>query len=80
MPSNNLAARYRQKAAECLEASGLTLDPDERTKLLGISYAYYRLAEQAPRWAALNENNQITADAVTQVWVASVRLGRRNSS
>jgi hypothetical protein len=51
MPSDDLAARYRQKAAECLEAAGLTTDPNERTRLLDISYAYYRLAEHALQWA-----------------------------
>jgi len=53
MPSSDLAERYRQKAAECLEVAGLAADQNERTRLLDISYAYYRLAEHALQWAKL---------------------------
>jgi len=50
MPSNPLATRYRQKAAECLELAGKTVDRAEHIKLLDIANAYIQLAEHASRW------------------------------
>jgi len=56
MPHDDLATRYREKAAECLEVAGQTVDRSEHIKLLDIANAYIQLAEHALRWAPPGAN------------------------
>jgi hypothetical protein len=63
MPSDDLAARYREKAAECLEAAGITADSNERLRLVEIANAYVRLAEHAMRWASIESTPEGTLAA-----------------
>jgi hypothetical protein len=51
MPTD-MAARYREKAAECLDVARVTVDPSERIRLLDIADAYIRLAEHTVHWTS----------------------------
>jgi hypothetical protein len=52
MPTDNMASKYRERAAECLASAGLAVDPTERLELLQIAQKYYRLADHLSAKAA----------------------------
>jgi len=79
MPSDTLVRRYRQKAAECLELAGHTVDRAEGIRLLDIASAYIRLAEHALRWAA-DRAPPVIAEAQRQPETSQVLATRRTEA